>query len=54
MLDCNPPIQSAGTTAGQVWIQDGSRPVCVPQLPSHLSAGVAPIHHDISPRGRLL
>lgn len=54
ILDCNPPIQGVGTTAGEAWIQDGSRSVCVPQLSSHLSAWVASIYHDISPGRGLL
>lgn len=54
ILDCNPPIQGVGTTAGEAWIQDGSWSVCVPQLSSHLSAGVASIYHDLSPGRGLL
>lgn len=52
--DRDAAVQSAGAAAGKERFQDGCGSVRLPQLPGHLPAGVAPIHHDLCPRGRLL
>lgn len=52
--DRDAAVQSAGAAAGEERLQDGGGPVRLPQLPGHLPAGVAPLHHDLGPRGGFL
>lgn len=52
--DRDAAVQSAGAAAGEERFQDGGGSVRLHQLPGHLSAGVAPVHHDLRPRGGLL
>lgn len=52
--DCAASLQGAGAAADKERLQDGGGPVRFPQLPANLPAGVAPVHHDLRPRGGLL
>lgn len=52
--DCDATLQSAGAAAGEERLQNGGGSVRLHQLPSHLAAGVAPVHHDLRARGGLL
>lgn len=52
--DRHAAVQGAGAAAGEEWVQNGGGPVRLPQLSGHLAAGVAPVHHDLGARGRLL
>lgn len=54
LSDCDAAIKGAGAAVGQERFQDGGWSICLPQLPRHLTAGVAPVHHDLRPRGGLL
>ncbi len=52
--DRDAAVQGAGAAAGEERFQNGGGSVRLPQLPGHLPAGVAPVHHDLCPRGGLL
>lgn len=53
LSDCDAAVQGAGAAAGEEWLQNGGGSVRLPQLPGHLPAGVAPVHHDLCPWGGL-
>lgn len=54
LSDCDAAVQGAGAATGEERFQNGGGSVRLPQLPGHLPAGVAPVHHDLCPRGGLL
>ncbi len=49
LSDRDAAVKGAGAAVGEERFQDGGGSVRLPQLPRHLTAGVAPVHHDLRP-----